>query len=345
MAVFTKQKRAFASRVLSLAHITSDLGQNAAGITPEQTGIFAEKLTDRLAQHLTTSQALGHPDEICRSAGYDVLGEALRDMGLTSSANLFVDLCIIASQLYEEEASLGSLTILAEASPVISLHDPIPYDDVRGVRKLLEIAHGDLHLLGSSTEVAGLGYPPGDHTALTVEFLGHGVWQLRHRGNLLMRVSGGLPQYPHPPLEEQSFKKVARYVFTDLDPHTLSRLFSLINTAALTHERGTNILITPDAAHEVVRLAAQCTLVEPFAVTEQLMSGIIQVDGTVIISPDGVCYGIGAILDGLVTDEGNPTRGGRYNSAVMYCANSSAPCLIVVISQDGMVDLISSPAS
>ena len=54
-----------------------------------------------------------------------------------------------------------------------------------------------------------------------------------------------------------------------------------------------------------------------------------------ILSPEGICYAIGAILDGLATDEGDPSRGARYNSAVRYVKSSQVNCLAVVVSEDG----------
>jgi DisA checkpoint controller-like protein len=83
--------------------------------------------------------------------------------------------------------------------------------------------------------------------------------------------------------------------------------------------------------------------VRPVELTPSLMERLTAIDGTVIIDTHGVCYAIGAILDGTVTVRGDRTRGGRYNSALMYVDSSPFPSLIVVISQDGMVDLVSKP--
>jgi hypothetical protein len=49
---------------------------------------------------------------------------------------------------------------------------------------------------------------------------------------------------------------------------------------------------------------------------------------------------IGAILDGLATDAGYPSRGARYNSAIRYVASSSHACLAIVVSEDGMINVV-----
>jgi DNA integrity scanning protein DisA with diadenylate cyclase activity len=62
----------------------------------------------------------------------------------------------------------------------------------------------------------------------------------------------------------------------------------------------------------------------------------------VLIDPHGTCYAIGAILDGLATEKGDSSRGSRYNSALRYVESSDYPCLAVVVSEDGLVDVITS---
>jgi hypothetical protein len=64
-----------------------------------------------------------------------------------------------------------------------------------------------------------------------------------------------------------------------------------------------------------------------------------RIDGAVLLTPDCVCHGIGVILDGIATGTGDPGRGARYNSAVRYATTAPAPCVIVIVSEDGMIDL------
>jgi len=57
---------------------------------------------------------------------------------------------------------------------------------------------------------------------------------------------------------------------------------------------------------------------------------------------DAFCHAIGVILDGLATDKGNASRGSRYNSAIRYYEQfgKHESTLIVIISEDGMINLI-----
>jgi hypothetical protein len=70
-----------------------------------------------------------------------------------------------------------------------------------------------------------------------------------------------------------------------------------------------------------------------------MLRSLTRIDGAVLLTPDGTCHAVGVILDGIATGVGDPGRGARYNSAVRYTAASSAPCLIVIVSDDGMIDV------
>jgi hypothetical protein len=41
-----------------------------------------------------------------------------------------------------------------------------------------------------------------------------------------------------------------------------------------------------------------------------------------------------------VTSKGDPSRGARYNSAVRYVESCKTPCMIIVVSEDGIIDLL-----
>ena len=86
---------------------------------------------------------------------------------------------------------------------------------------------------------------------------------------------------------------------------------------------------------EAKRLSTQATPVVPIKLKPDLLAQLTTIDGAVILSPDGKCYAIGGILDGLASVEGDPSRGARYNSAIRYVKSSKASCLAVVVSEDG----------
>ena len=63
-------------------------------------------------------------------------------------------------------------------------------------------------------------------------------------------------------------------------------------------------------------------------------------DGSLLIDPHGICHAVGVILDGAAQGVGDPARGARYNSAIRYQSGATSPTVVVVVSEDGGVDLV-----
>lgn len=95
-----------------------------------------------------------------------------------------------------------------------------------------------------------------------------------------------------------------------------------------------------DAAGEARRLQPQSTRIAPTALTPQLVASATSIDGGLLLDPGGRCHAIGVILDGTARNVGDPARGSRYNSAIRYLDSAPPPCIILIVSADGMVELL-----
>lgn len=261
-----------------------------------------------------------------------------------AAGELFDLLNAIAVLRYEASANSGLLLLCRPQSrrDLLSLHFESPFSlkDVRGVRKMLQVSDPHLCLLSDGREVHGFTTVAADHPdTRIVQFHPHGMWELKHAGSVIVQIDTGESAAASGRLDREYFTATARGVFGGSSTAEYDTLWSLISMAAR-QTRGTNLLISAYAAAEADRLATQCTRIKPLMLTPALIERITSIDGTVILDPTGVCYAMGAILDGPATERGDRTRGGRYNSAVMYVDNSSFPSLIVVVSQDGAIDLV-----
>ena len=128
-------------------------------------------------------------------------------------------------------------------------------------------------------------------------------------------------------------------IFKGMTAERAEELTALIKEAEqVTH--GTMLLISGNAEAEAKRLSTQATPLVPCKLTPHLLRHLTPIDGAILIAPDGFCHAIGTILDGMATDKGDPGRGARFNSAVRYVETSKTPCLAVVVSADGGVDLV-----
>ena len=149
------------------------------------------------------------------------------------------------------------------------------------------------------------------------------------------------PRLPQGRVAADNFIRVAARIFPSLNDDSIDYLWDLARKAS-TQPNGTILVISTGAAHEARRLTRQCFRVVPRIMTPSVLRLVTNIDGAVLIEPNGVCHAIGAILDGLATEKGDSSRGSRYNSALRYVNSSQYPVLAVVVSEDGWIDLLPS---
>lgn len=260
---------------------------------------------------------------------------------------LFRDCNTISSLHYEKAAGKGTIILARRDHPAVSLNAvfaaPTRLGNYRTARKLLELASGDLALACDSEEIHGLatvqGYDGNDEDLFCVRVLEHHHWELAHEGNPIMRVKYGQPYLPKRSFDEKKLRADLPRIFKGLTAEKVDELTALVKEAE--HEtHGTMLLISESAEAEAKRLGTQATPLVPCNVTPHLLRHLTPIDGAILIAPDGFCHAIGTILDGMATDQGDPGRGARFNSAVRYVATAKTPSLAVVISEDGGVDFV-----
>ncbi len=290
-------------------------------------------------------------EELLRSAGKTLLDTPAQALGLDpATTKLFATCNTISSLRYEGAEGVGKLLLVRRGHPnveeVFALTCPTELTDYRAVRKLLEMTTPDVHLLADGDNVYALGRQVGNYDAVredlfVISFVTHYAWELQHAGQVLLRSHYGLPGLPRPRLHRTGFRRALKRTFALTDAAKVERLWEVVLEASR-QPHGTLMVITTEALAEADRLKLQCTLIEPVPLTPLITRLITSIDGAVLLDPDGYCYSIGVILDGRASGRGNSTRGARYNSALRYVESSDYPCLAVVVSEDGMVDILTS---
>lgn len=293
----------------------------------------------------------GKPAVIKAASGTDLLARGqfvasvsrIVDSDVADLFDLFSEIAVLR---YEDAANTGQLLLCRRNEHQlllrVSFEAPFSLRDVRGIRKMLQVSDPQLCLVCDGRHAYGFTTVDAKTPqTLIVQFHPHGMWELKDGESVIVQMcaSGGSLLSGH--LDEQRFTDAVRSVFGELSDGQCRQLWTLISMAAR-QPRGTNVLISEHAGAEAKRLGRQCTRVEPALLTPMLMERVTSIDGTVVIDTQGVCYAIGAILDGPAAERGDRTRGGRYNSAVMYVDSSPFPSVIVVVSQNSMVDLVCS---
>ena len=285
-------------------------------------------------------------DAIHRAANHLVFSTALI-AGQTLAKGLYDSFEALASTAYEGRAGSGTVILAADGHAhvdvAIRLRAPISVRERLQFRKLLEITDHQLGLLIDGTTIYGLGaiseqYDGRTEDVFRYSIVEQGVWLMSHHDQPLLRVANGHPQLPRPRMSPSLFVDSMRRVFADVDEDDIQSIWRLAQTA-VSEGKGTMLVVTTAAAQEAERLAPQALAIEPQPIGSRMLRSLTKIDGAVLLTPDGTCHAVGVILDGLATGVGDPGRGARYNSAVRYTAASSAPCLIVIVSDDGMIDV------
>ncbi|TGE27088.1 DNA integrity scanning protein DisA nucleotide-binding domain protein [Hymenobacter metallicola] len=313
---------------------------------------FQEECVKALTEPEPGSGMLVRPretDELVRAAGKLLMDTPAQALGIPpSTAKLFATCNTISSLRYEGAEGIGKLLLARRRHPnleeVFALTCPTPLTDYRAVRKLLEMTTADVSLLADGENVYALGRLVGTYDAsredlFMINFVTHYAWEFQHDGKVLMRSHYGQPSLPRPRLNRLQFRKDLRRIFNLTAPEKIERLWDVVVEASR-QKHGTLVVVTTEALAEADRLKLQCTLIEPVPLTPLITRLVTAIDGAVLVDPDAYCYSIGVILDGKASGHGTSTRGARYNSAIRYVESSPYPCMAIVVSEDGLVDVI-----
>ncbi len=285
-------------------------------------------------------------EEIIRSAGNELALTA----GFAAEPTLGIgDLCewcnVISSMKYEGQDGIGEIVVARDDHPDIerdfTFTRQIDLRDYRAVRKLLQLGSKGAAVIANAVGISGIGriktsYDASREDVFVVRFVQHHTWELWHDKVALMRVTYNEPRLPKPAFVAGQFLEAMNAVFPSVqDAAGLLRLVQ----AATTCKHGAMLVISENPVNEAVRLESQAICVEPVKLTDEAVLRMVRIDGAVLLDKDGLCHAIGVILDGPSHEKCLSSRGARYNSAVRY-VNGKKNCVAVVVSEDGMVDVL-----
>jgi hypothetical protein len=287
-------------------------------------------------------------DELAQRAAADLVTSSVRLTGSIYGSEFYSALTAVSTTRYEGDAGFGSIIAAsdgdADVAVDVRLRTPVRLSETRTLRKLLEISDRDkLGLLTDGQTILGLGhvletYDPAGERVFEFHVVGEGQWLMRHGGIALLQVEFGKPRLPAERIDRARFADTVSRVFVDGSADS-ERLWQLA-LAAADQAHGTMLVISDGAAAEAARLSAQATLIEPALLSPELLRQATGIDGAVLFDPDGTCHALGVILDGTATAEGDRARGARYNSALRYLASAKPATMIVLVSEDGMINVL-----
>ena len=289
--------------------------------------------------------------DLCRSAAKDFMYRVAWAAGGRSGLNLFECCNEIASLYHEGISTRGRLLCChpdqLERAVQVEFRRRVPITETGWSRKLVGVSSHNHTLVVSAPDEAGLSICGiGSQSELNnldtaetfiIDFTGHHKWQVNLNDTCLMHVRYGIPSIPSDRMDRAYLERLYKELFPQSQPQDVRRILTLAD-AAIEQRRGTMLVISQESEAEAERLESQGTSVTPTLITPELLKLVTSIDGAVLLDPQGLCYGVGVILDGPATPHGSPARGARYNSAIRYLS-AHPGCLIIAVSEDGPVDI------
>lgn len=284
---------------------------------------------------------------VLRAAADSFVNSAVSRTGQEYAHGLRDTLDAVSAETYEGRAGLGSLVLAARDHPAVEaavhFEQEIPLTAPSHFRKMLEMSGRGLRLLTDGRVAFGLGTlrRDRDRTAedcFAIDVVGNGAWELLCTdGQALLRMDHGQPSVPTEAMNPDTFADTVRRVFGD--DGDAERLWDMAQACA-GQQHGTTLVVHPAAATEGARLLPQAFPITPTVLTGRAFKNLTKIDGAVLVDPQGACHAVGVILDGAATGTGDASRGARYNSAIRYLAGEGRGSMVIIVSEDGTIDLL-----
>ena len=294
---------------------------------------------------------LRSPEEIVRRAASSFMytpGLAIGDKNYVGT-DLFARFNLLSSLMYEGAEGTGRMLLAKPDSGSVDMFlkfaEPVPFNDPRWSRKVLQMASSETALIADCEKVFGLGKisagvdPWTSQDIFKVEFLNYYCWRLSCGDEVMFISTYGTPSLPKEKFPRDRLFDTYQRLFPEAGERDFSGFVKLFD-AAVNQRHGSMLIVAKDAESEAERLRGQGTRIDPTPLTPALYRLVSGIDGSIIIDPYGVCHAIGVILDGPAQPECTPSRGSRYNSGIRYVGATDVPRLAVVVSDDRTVDVI-----
>ena len=288
--------------------------------------------------------------EMVRSAARRFVRSMVVLSGDIMPTPLYEALNEVSTMRYEQREGFGHMLLarrdVAGVERKVTLSHAVSLGQHRTVRKLVELSGGEgLALLTDGQDIYGLGalrddYDPASESVFAITIIGQGTWEIHHQEQGLLHVQYGRPVLPRPRLDHDHFIDIALRVFHDAAQTCDAAILWDLAQAAAHAEHGTMLVVSDDAASEASRLGGQAIVIEATPVAADDLGPLTAIDGAVLLDPKGTMQAIGVILDGVATEAGDPSRGARYNSAIRYLGITESPTMIILVSEDGMINVL-----
>lgn len=271
---------------------------------------------------------------------------AVRDITEGRGLPSYLYFNLLSSMPYESSSCCGQIAFLTKNQDINGLkiikfdrQILFSHDNMRYIRKLLEISDGKYYLVCSDKNIIGIAEIMDTKKLHILKFDGFMKWTLEYNDTQLVSYDKECIFY-----KTDTFKKQIENMSQSTKLQDLIRVLC-------EQKHGTMVIVFKDtsaAQSETERLSScqrgiQLEIPYDLSTDNKVALRLSSIDGALIIDEKCMCYGIGMIVDGEASVKGNQSRGSRYNSAKNYVysmADKGYRCVGCVISEDGTLDII-----
>lgn len=218
-------------------------------------------------------------------------------------------------------------------------------NNLRLLRKLLELTNTKTQtgIISDTNCIYGIGSIKEGRDYFSVTFDDDRKWTVTDGENELISIRNNSLVFTSSLLSRKAFVTYATKIFgqnesDDGDRDKLSEIYSIIRSL-VKQKKGTILVVKKDAGEFIQKYQDLCIVINPVKLDEKNVEKLSSIDGAIIMDDKCICYGFGAVLDGLDTGTGNRARGSRYNSSErfynLYKNEEGTDLIVFILSDDG----------
>ena len=195
-------------------------------------------------------------------------------------------------------------------------------------------------IISDTNYIYGIG-SVNEHTDFySVAFDSDRKWTIFEKDNELISIRNNSLMFVSNLISRREFTNYATKIFPDRkDSDVIPAMYGIIKTL-IKQKKGSILVIKKDAQEFIKKYQDLCIVIDPVKLDEKNVEKLSSIDGAIIMDENCICYGFGAVLDGLDTGSGNRARGSRYNSSErffnLYKNEDNTDLIVFILSDDGV---------
>lgn len=272
-------------------------------------------------------------------------------VGLYDSVNLslFNILSSLSYMTYERISTEGVIYFTDSKDNVdfqFEFQNPEEYGNfeirnIKLIRKLLELTDQKkgIGIISDTNGIFGIGSIKEGADYYSVVYEEDHKWSIYEKEDELLTLKNNSVQLVNSLLTKRDFMNYIGKIFPEkADSEELSNIYSILKSLIKQH-KGTILAVMKDAEKHIGKYRDLSMIINPVQLDEKNVEKLSSIDGAIITDENGICYGFGAVLDGLDTGTGNRARGSRYNSSErfynQYKNEDGTGIMVFILSDDG----------